>query len=919
MDNKKELAVGQTDTQDSAAPDIQEGRLPNGKIVQLSELTERGACKSSRKMEQKLKETLEAKNESTGYWRTVIIRCAIMAALRFGIRNKKHVMQYMRTRYTECGFQNYQQKQAQLFEDHWRIMRYLKDENRKVTFLKKRMVNLQGIMVEARPEAAVITDSSTIELINYRIGKPDITNSSRKRQMQRDLQLYALIMYARELGYTDITASIYFLRKSSDVSSLGGCDPFFFGSGGNVVQFHDTYDPASPLPNEIDKQVEECVKLYKEGIEEENLCSGTCDYCKYFDICKYTLPPAELPVSDDGSRKKTAATAAVKFSEEQQEAIDFRKGVCRIIAGAGSGKTKTVVERVIRMLQSGILPKEIFMTTFTKNGAEEMLSRIESGVGHPVAGLTVLTFNAFENNILLDNWEELGFKKRPTLIDNVMLYSIIARILNENPILEWSGRHFTNFSSSTKGFGGRGALLISAAVFTAVKKARNKGEDELFAAENAVTPDEIYGTALKKLVGLYDKFEFFMKEYGLISFDDQELLTFEVLRRDPDYFNKKYAFKHAIIDEFQDSNEAQIALIKKIREMKISESVMVVGDDAQAIYGFRETTPEYIINFEKYIGEKVKDIVLDKNFRSTPQICEFGRRIMEYNVNKVDKDLKPTRADGMPVVVNGFAKTDKEYAFIAESIKSHLEHGISPEDIAVMAYSKRELRKIADVLTKAGIPSMFGAPEPMMENSRIRAILAFVRLIMKPTSMDAAICANAVLGGGLMDLEPEEIDLRIGEMLERAEEVKNAFEEERKTRLFEFMDEISFGDEVIEYFKEQLEPKTYDETIEYIREFSLYGEDVEYRRTRKYPGVLLITAHSSKGLEWPVVYVTENKFPMGSAAMEETRRLFFVSATRARDELYVSGVFNLGTKDRVKHNRLLQEAYDIKGYAYPVL
>jgi superfamily I DNA/RNA helicase len=190
---------------------------------------------------------------------------------------------------------------------------------------------------------------------------------------------------------------------------------------------------------------------------------------------------------------------------------------------------------------------------------------------------------------------------------------------------------------------------------------------------------------------------------------------------------------------------------------------------------------------------------------------------------------------------------------------------------------------------------------------------------MKPTSMDAAICANAVLGGGLMDLEPEEVDLRIGEMLERAEEVKNAFEEERKTRLFEFMDEISFGDEVIEYFKEQLEPKTYDETIEYIREFSLYGEDVEYRRTKKYPGVLLITAHSSKGLEWPVVYVTENKFPMGSAAMEETRRLFFVSATRARDELYVSGVFNLGTKDRVKHNRLLQEAYDIKGYAYPVL
>lgn len=884
-------------------------------VLPMSALTEANACVQAREFNMELSKKVESEN----YWRSVVAKNAIVAALRYNERNPKNVMQYMQTRYPECGFKNYQQKQAQLIWDHRRVMRYLKSENRVPSFPGKRTVNIGGKEITVRPDVAFVLNKDTIELVLFSIGKPTMTNGGKNRQFKKEMQLYALHLYARQLGYKNITASFYFLKKNTDLGMWNLCDPFFFGNGGNVVQIQDIYDPDAEV-NELDEKMEKDIELFRNGIEEEKLCAGTCEQCRNYDICKYTLPPKEMETEDEGGQVTAAKAVNVKFSDEQLEAVNFDDGVCRIIAGAGSGKTKTVVGRVVRLLKSGVKPEEILMITFTKNGAAEMLSRIESEMGHSVPGLMISTFNAFENLIVANEWKSLGFKKAPTLIDDVLNYPVIARLLNENPIYEWTGRCFLNFSSTSRGFGGRGALAVAGSVFSAVKKARAAGEDPVGAARDTATMDEINQVALTKLVRLYDKYDEFMKENGLIDYEDQELKTFEVLKNDPDYMDKNFLFRHVIIDEFQDSSEAQIDLIRVLRHMKSNRSVMVVGDDDQSIYGFRDTTPEYILRFEQYIGEPVTDIYLTKNYRSTPQICGFASKVVSLNRDKTDKELVPVRPDGMPVIVNGFKKADKEYEFIAENILLHIKNGTSLEDIAVMAYTKRELRKIADVLTKAGIPSMFGAPEPLMENSRIKAVLAFAKLLMDPSSAaDAAVCANALVGGGFMKLPPEKREALLGEMAERVEAVRGAFEEEKKSMLLKFIEEISFGDEAIEYFSEQLEQKTYDEILDYLRDFSLYGDGMEYRRTRKYPGVLLITAHSSKGLEWPLVYNTISKYPMPAnwMGMEESRRLFFVSATRARDELYVTGVFDTGTKDRPRPNVLLAEAYDAVGLTFP--
>lgn len=879
--------------------------------MSMSRLTEADACNSAREFMYVPKESAQPEN----YFRTKIIKDAIRYALIYNIKDEKPVMEYMQSRFAECGFKNYQQKQVQLLWDHRRVMRYLKSEVRRPSFPKMQVVELGTRKYDVRVDAA-FECGDQVELVIYKVGKPTMTQTGRGNAFQRDLQLYAMQLYGRQLGFKNITASFYFLRKDTDTSYWNQCEQNFFGNGGNIIQIKDLYDGEE---NELDRRMRALVEKNDCGINEEDQEESTCQYCDKYDICKYTLPPERL----EAKEKKEAAASAdkVTFSAAQQKAIDFNEGIARIIAGAGSGKTKVVVERVARLLRDGVKPESILMITFTKAGSGEMKRRIEMSVGKELPGLTVSTFNAFEYEIVKNCWQELGFMRVPKVIDNVEQFAIIADLLNRNPILEWNGRAFMNFSAST-GWGNKGALRIAADVFKACKAGKAKsGAVNMYDVRGVASMEEISNVALGKLIALYDEYEKLMLEKGLIDFDDQELLTFKMIEKDPQYLREHFHFEHIIVDEFQDSSQGQIELIKELKDLPTFRSLMVVGDDYQAIYGFRETSPEYIVNFEEYIGDTVQDIVLDRNFRSTPEICEFGTEIISPNREKVEKSLIAARPSGAPVIVNGFYTAKDEIKYIVQGIKQHLADGTKPEEIAVLAYTKGELQKIADALTKEGIPSMFGAPEPLMENSRIRATIAFARVIRDTSNTkDALTAANALMGGTIMDRPINEVEEAVSSIIHRAEEIKESHSP--KEAFLSYIDDISLGDEAMEHFREGLEGKDYEEIIDYCRDFSLYGEGVEYRRTQEYPGVALVTAHSSKGLEWKVIYATITKFQKGTSMrtkdVEETRRLLFVSATRARDELYVTGLYANGTKLHKVENRFLKEAFDIqqKGWNY---
>ena len=201
-----------------------------------------------------------------------------------------------------------------------------------------------------------------------------------------------------------------------------------------------------------------------------------------------------------------------------------------------------------------------------------------------------------------------------------------------------------------------------------------------------------------------------------------------------------------------------------------------------------------------------------------------------------------------------------------------------------------------------------------MENSRIRAILAFARVVRDTSNTkDALTAANALCGGTLMDKDPAEVEDAVRQVVERAELIRSA--NDQRALFLQYIDEVSLGDEAVTHFREGLDTKDYEEIIDYCRDFSLYGNGVEYRRIDSYPSVALVTAHSSKGLEWKVVYNTITRYQKGAVMhkkdVEETRRLLFVSATRAGDELYITGLYANGTKMNKVENRFLKELFDI--------
>lgn len=882
------------------------------KVASVFSITNAGMCQKARSF----KYDINDPNHPDNYFRTAIVRSAVVAALMYKDKDPKHIMEYLKSRYEECGYKNFQQKRINLLWDHRRIMRYLNDETRTATFPQATQIELAGKQYMVHPDFAFV-NGDTVEVVQLRIGKPDVTSRGTKNALLRDLRLYAMVKYARLAGFKNITASMYFLRKSSDTNNWAQCEQFFFGGGGNVVSVTDVW---TGVQNSLDAQMQAAIQTLQNGIDPEAVCNEDCEHCDKYDLCKYLMPPMQI-VKDPIVR----SVSNIILTPAQREAVEYDTGVCRINAGAGAGKTMVVALRIKRLIEKGFKPEEICCITFTNAGAKEMLHRAELYAGVDLSGMTICTFNSFQNDMVMDKWKDLGYARQVKVIDDVEKFDIIAKLLNQNPIYEWTGRSFLNFSAAG-GFQ-KGALRIAADVFSAIKKS---GLDTSSVSVRDIKEDaglkstDINDVALDKLIRLYDQYQAVLKQKGLIEFDDQEILAFQILDMFPNYLNEKFCFRHIIVDEFQDTSAGQIDFIKRLKEMDTFQSLMVVGDDSQAIFGFRDTSPEYIIHFEDYIGDHVDDIYLLENHRSTPEIIAFANALNDLNEDKVEKALVATRPHGAPVIVNGFYDKTGEYEYILNGIKRHLADGFNPEDIAVIAYTKDELKQIADMLTKENIPSMFAAPESLMENSRIRAILAFARVIQDRTNTkDALIVANALLGGTIMDETPDQIHPQVAEVINRAEAIAQVPTLQAKKDMFvQLIDDISFGDEAVESFRDGLANKEFDEIMAYCTSFSAYGEGASYRRVSEYPGVVLITAHSSKGLEYKVVYNTISKYQrkdrVRRSEIEEVRRLFFVSATRARDELYITGLYaasGLTAETRVT-NKFLEEAFDITGHTW---
>lgn len=657
----------------------------------------------------------------------------------------------------------------------------------------------------------------------------------------------------------------------------------------------------------------------------------------------------------------------VNYNPAQQEAIVSDKKYIRVIAGAGAGKTQVNSEVIAHKLNTlGAKPEEILAITFSKNGATEIKDRAARTVGHVLPGLTATTFNALENEITLDNWEKFGFRHRPSVIDDVQDLPMCDILLRRHPILEWTGSSFKNYTM-TSGFGTNGALRIVSDIMHHCSKLLMRKNFSAITYRDMID-DEIVPPASKELTpAIIDKIISFYPEYEemkkgndpefntpVITFDEQISFCMRVLEDDPNYLDDHYDFAYIIVDEAQDTSEDQIEFLNHIINMKKFKSLIVVGDDSQAIYeSLMGTSPDYLINLQDFLFEwdketgvrtpiKIHDIVMDTNYRSVGSVIEMANRVIDKNTNKFDKQLVAFREYGEKPTVEGFYRKEDQkptktqlkskkpftlqegqYDKMARDIKALIDSDptINLNDIAVLAYSKNELLAVADKLTELGIPSKFGAPEKLVDNNRVQAVLKFAHLVYKdPDSFsdDTLVVANALADGNLIEEDVDTLVEKLSEVNEYVKAIRESHELKKKELFIKMLRMIAHGDEAVLNFEEKFKDMDFEEIIKYCDDFEIYGDNMQYKRSQLGEGVMLITAHSSKGLEWKYVFGSITGFhKLGKKSIsrrkqEELRRLLFVLITRARDVLKLYGLYAVtgNAKDGYVFNMFLKECFD---------
>ena len=657
----------------------------------------------------------------------------------------------------------------------------------------------------------------------------------------------------------------------------------------------------------------------------------------------------------------------VNYNPAQQEAIVSDKKYIRVIAGAGAGKTQVNSEVIAHKLNAlGAKPEEILAITFSKNGATEIKDRAARTAGHVLPGLTATTFNALENEITLDNWEKFGFRHRPSVIDDVQDLPMCDILLRRHPILEWTGSSFKNYTM-TSGFGTNGALRIVSDIMHHCSKLLMRKNFSAITYRDMID-DEIIPPASKELTpAIIDKIISFYPEYEemkkgndpefntpVITFDEQISFCMRVLEDDPNYLDDHYDFAYIIVDEAQDTSEDQIEFLNHIINMKKFKSLIVVGDDSQAIYeSLMGTSPDYLINLQNFLYEwnketgvktpiKIHDIVMDTNYRSVGSVIEMANRVIDKNTNKFDKQLVAFREYGEKPTVEGFYRKEDQkptktqlkskkpftlqegqYDKMARDIKSLIDSDstINLNDIAVLAYSKNELLAVADKLTELGIPSKFGAPEKLVDNNRVQAVLKFAHLVYKdPDSFsdDTLVVANALADGNLIEEDVDKLIEKLTEVNEYIKAIRESHELKKKELFIKMLRMIAHGDEAVLNFEEKFKDMDFEEIIKYCDDFEIYGDNMQYKRSQLGEGVMLITAHSSKGLEWKYVFGSITGFhKLGKKSIsrrkqEELRRLLFVLITRARDVLKLYGLYAVtgNAKDGYVYNMFLKECFD---------
>ena len=601
------------------------------------------------------------------------------------------------------------------------------------------------------------------------------------------------------------------------------------------------------------------------------------------------------------------------LNDRQKEAVLATDGPCLVIAGAGSGKTKVLTHKIAYDIESGIKPWNILAITFTNKAANEMKERIEKLIGDAAKDLWMGTFHSICVRILRRYIDRIGYKTDFVIFDTSDQKTLIKECLKT---LKVDDKIFTD----------RGVL------------------SEISNGKNEMLEPKAYGVKYagdfrKKTIGeIYELYQRRLRENNAIDFDDIINFTIKILSENPDvldYYTEK--FKYILVDEYQDTNKAQFTLVSLLASKY--GNVTAVGDNDQGIYSFRGADISNILNFERdFPGTRI--IKLEQNYRCTGNILKAANAVIKHNENKYDKKLWTENEEGhLPCIYCGEDEYD-EGRYIVEQI-NHLktEEYYKNSDFTILYRMNAQSRAIEDILMREGIPYKVIGGLKFYERKEIKDIIAYLRLIHNSADNLSLkrIINEPKRGIGKTSIEQiQEISDKTGNSM--YEIIRNA-QEYGLTRVFsnsrDFIEQIEYlkskKDELkisdliketlnktgytkalenensveaetrIENLEEfltvaiEFEEESADNTLAEFLENITLSSDIDGMEDQD-DSVTLMTLHSAKGLEFPVVFLVgmeEGIFPgyksIGEPqALEEERRLFYVGITRAKQYLYLT-------------------------------
>ncbi len=586
------------------------------------------------------------------------------------------------------------------------------------------------------------------------------------------------------------------------------------------------------------------------------------------------------------------------LNDEQVKAVKHIDGPMLVLAGAGSGKTKVLTNRIAYLIENGINPDNILAITFTNKAAKEMKERVVRILGMMAKSIQISTFHSLGLKIIKENYARLGYKSNFVILDSDDTLTVVKKIMkdiNLNPKY-YNPRDIRNKISSAKN------ELVS------VDKFRKMEFDS-------------------NIVDVYERYNKKLIINNSVDFDDLLMLPIKLFKEYPDvlkYYQDKY--KYVLIDEYQDTNEAQYTFSKML--CSTNKNIFVVGDNDQAIYAFRGANYKNILNFEKDYPE-CKTILLEENYRSTQNILDAANSVIKHNKLRKDKNLWCNNPVGDKVKYVKVETDKDECSYVSSEIKKLHNDNVNYEDIAVLYRTNAQSRLIEEEMLKNGIPYRVVGSFYFYNRKEIKDLLCYLRLINNHDDDVSLLRVINTPKRGIGDKTIENITAEAtekgislfeaitkGKELEFKKMILNMEEKCENLTLTEMVDLVltdsgmrrEYDDKSIEseIRMENLEEfksitKEYEEEYgvisltDFLNEVAIVSDVSEHEDASN--RVSLMTIHSVKGLEFDNVFILgmeEGLFPHYNAinegkqaAIEEERRLCYVAITRAKKNLWM--------------------------------